>query len=78
MSSDGARTRTRRPCVERALEHAGQRLVDAKTFEMMKAKFGHANFQKDCDGSLYSPAGPTMTKERSESVAISPRLTPPG
>src|SRR5579863_306125 len=50
----------------RALDEAGQRLVDAPPLEMMKARLHHW------------PAGPTMTKVRSEPVAISPRLTPPG
>ena len=52
--------------LERALENAGQRLIDAPPLEMVKADLAH------------SPAGPTMTNVRSEPVAISPRLTPPG
>ena len=49
-----------------ALEETGQRLIDAPPLEMMKANLGHC------------PAGPTITKVRSDPVAISPRLTPPG
>ena len=52
--------------LQRTLEQARQRLIDAPLFEMIKPDFRHW------------PAGPTMTKVRSEPLAISPRLTPPG
>ena len=52
--------------LQRTLEQRRQRLVDPSPFEMVKADLRHW------------PAGPTMTKVRSEPVAIIPRLTPPG
>ena len=52
--------------LQRTLEQARQRLIDASPLKMIKADLRHW------------PAGPTMTKVRSEPVAISPRLTPPG
>ena len=52
--------------VERVLEQGRQRVVNPSPLEMVKANVRHW------------PAGPTMTKVRSDPVAISPRLTPPG
>src|SRR6185437_1889584 len=47
------------PVLERRLEQGRQRLVDASPLEMVKTNLRHW------------PAGPTMTKVRSEPVAIS-------
>src|ERR1700722_9718227 len=52
--------------LQRTLEQAWQTLIDASLLQMIEPDFRHW------------PAGPTMTKVRSEPVAISPRLTPPG
>src|SRR5271165_2152781 len=71
------------PCLVGALEKVGQRLIHPTTFEMMESKLAHsgpepfvAKAASRCQS--YSAAGPTRTKVRSDSVAISPRLTPPG
>ena len=54
------------------LDQVGQRLVDPAPLEVVEAELAQARRR------AYSPAGPTMTKVRSESVAISPSDTPPG